>query len=312
LPPVQVKPRPSLKSRNEVENFETRSCSNGSRPVRLEGWRIFDPSTSEIQSRIEFAKTRPNPVKPGRDSASSVVKQQKKEGTKPPLATQSPYWYHANSPTIILNQNERRFVASRFSRGQIRTGYGSYSVHQDQSSGCETLPRSCWPRISGKPAWPSSPNLNEYLDMLRKGVKNDSPNVRVGGSIASTTLRVFNSNIELAKRVIARNVLAIRSDKAVPVKYRKYFCYRWNFLVLSIHGVMPSGLARFLASVWLTDPFSLWLERKVTLKSYLRELPLSVYNRGVAAFAAHQFDWYASAESSFTSSDCSVSSSQLD
>jgi hypothetical protein len=247
-----------------------------------------------------------------RGARDPTIQHSEKETVLGDSPKMSRYWYHANSPTIRLNESEKLAFSKHFVCGELRIGYGSMAVHQSQSSGCEALPRSCWPRISGKPAWPSSPNLNEFLDMSRRGIKNCSRDVRVGGSFASIQLSEFNSNIELAKRVISRNVLGIRSDVKVPEKFWKFFCYRWNFLILSVHGKMPAGLARFLASVWITNPYSLWLERRVTLKQYLRELPLSVYNRGVAAFAEHQSDWYSSADSTFTSCACSVSSSQLD
>jgi hypothetical protein len=41
---------------------------------------------------------------------------------------------------------------------------------------------------------------------------------------------------------------------------------------------MPIGLARFLASIWVTDPHSLWLERPETLKQCLKRVPVRIYN----------------------------------
>jgi hypothetical protein len=231
---------------------------------------------------------------------------------KAPTTSSSSWYYHANSPVLRITDSVAQHLKREFPRGEVRTGYGSEAVHLRQKEGCHRLPSCCWPRISGKPAWPSSPSLNEKLDMLRRGIKDTYPDHIVGGSFTSIRLREFNSNIELVKRTISRAVIGVRSDIAVPVKYWKYFCYRWNFLILSVAGAMPSGLARFLASIWLRDPYSLWLERRVTLKQYLRELPLSVYNRGVAAFSAHQSDWYADEDSPFTSDADSLTSSQLD
>lgn len=218
----------------------------------------------------------------------------------------SPYWFHANSPTIKLNEYESKAFKSAFSRLELRTGYGSESVHRSQSSTCALLPKGCWPRISGSLAWPSSPNLNEKLDMLRRGVKDTYAGVNTHArapGFTKCTLRQFNENIELVKRIVSHSVYGIRSDVAVPIQYRKYFCYRWNFLILSTHGNMPAGLARFLASKWITNPSSLWLDRRVSLKQYLRQVPSAIFDRAVAVFSEHQFDWYSKEESSFTSSD---------
>jgi hypothetical protein len=113
--------------------------------------------------------------------------------------------------------------------------------------------------------------------MIRFG---DAPNDLVyDNATVAVPLRQFNTDIGLARRIIRRQVIGIRSDIAVPEKFWGYFRYRWNFLILTSPTSLPSGLTRFLASVWCTDPHSLWLERKVTLKQYLRDVPRAVLNR---------------------------------
>jgi hypothetical protein len=114
------------------------------------------------------------------------------------------------------------------------------------------------------------------MDMLRRGI----PPLEV--EAPSVTRKVpfsdFNDSIDLANRIVSHNVIGIRSNVEIPKKFLGHFRYRWNFLILTTYR-MPPGLARFLASKWLLDPTSLWLERKVSLKRFLREVPVAIYNR---------------------------------
>jgi hypothetical protein len=87
----------------------------------------------------------------------------------------------------------------------------------------------------------------------------------------------LKENPDLAVAVVLQNVLGVRSDIAVPEKFLGYFRYRQGFLLLTAPGMIPIGLARFTCSLWATDPNSLWLRRKGTLKKFLRAVPLRTF-----------------------------------
>jgi hypothetical protein len=83
----------------------------------------------------------------------------------------------------------------------------------------------------------------------------------------------LNSSSELAKRIVRRHIVGIRSDIEVPKKFLGHFRYRCGFLILTA-PTLPIGLARFLLARWCIDPTSLWLEWFGTLKMYLRAVPV--------------------------------------
>jgi hypothetical protein len=139
------------------------------------------------------------------------------------------------------------------------------------------LGKDNWPNLGGRELWPSAPTLNELLEMSRLGVVH-SPSQREECKTLSCNLREFNKNINLARGVILRNVLGIRSDAPIPKKFLGHFRYRRGFLILTNYWI-PSGLARFLAAQWLTAPHNLWLRVAVPLKQYLREVPFAVIDR---------------------------------
>lgn len=159
----------------------------------------------------------------------------------------------------------------------LRLTSGDTGVHLSNKRLVARLPAAMWPRRFNKPLWPSTPSITEWIEMLRRGVKQPRDRVVVEPR-ARRSLKQFNSDIELASETITRNVIGIRSDERVPEEFLEYFRYRWGFLLLHTRAI-PAGLARFLASRWLTRPSSLWLEERLTLKSYLRKLPLSVIYR---------------------------------
>jgi len=192
------------------------------------------------------------------------------------------FYYNARSSHIMqLDKLTCDRIRGELPPGFIRIKCGSMTVFRSQSRAVKKLPEAAWPTVSGRPAWPSTPTITEWLEMLRRGSKRSSELFVERGKTVRSTIREFNSNIELAKRVIHRQIIGVRADVSIPSKYLGCFRYRWGFLILTA-PYLPAGLARFLASIWCTDPYSLWLERKVTLKQYLRELPLSILNRAVA------------------------------
>jgi len=193
------------------------------------------------------------------------------------------FYYNARSNRVIeLDKLTRDRIRGELPPGSVRTQCGSVTILKSQISAVKKLSEKAWPTIQGRPAWPSTPTMPEWLEMLRRGVKSSSELFVERGKTIRSTIREFNSNIELAKRVVHRQIVGVRADVGIPSKYLGCFRYRWGFLILTA-PYLPAGLARFLASIWCTNPYSLWLERKVTLKQYLRELPLSILNRTVAS-----------------------------
>lgn len=194
-----------------------------------------------------------------------------------PWISRRDWYYHAAQLQPVLEKYMVDLIRKVLPSGSIRVGYGEISVHRRQERRVLGLEASSWPSFHDRPAWPSTPTFNEWLEMIRFG---DAPNDLVyDNATVAVPLRQFNTDIGLARRIIRRQVIGIRSDIAVPEKFWGYFRYRWNFLILTSPTSLPSGLTRFLASVWCTDPHSLWLERKVTLKQYLRDVPRAVLNR---------------------------------
>jgi len=192
------------------------------------------------------------------------------------------YYYSSNSPRLQLSAEANDLARLVMPAGRMRTGYKDSFVHQDQKSRAIALPKAAWPRSRGRSAWPSSPNFNEILEMSRRGITPADP--KVYGDVISVPFSEFNNFSELVIRTVSRSVIGIRADVRVPPKWLGHFRYRWNFLILTA-PTLPIGLARFLLSKWLTDPYSLWLERRVSLKSYLRQFPVAVMNRAVEALA---------------------------
>lgn len=137
---------------------------------------------------------------------------------------------------------------------------------------CHRLGKSCVPRVAGS-SWPSSPSVTELMMMSKLGkvplglwkprkVVNDHP-----------TVRDLSLDSHLATRVIADNVIGIRSTVSVPRQFLPWFRYRDGLLVLTVRYHLPIGLVRLLLSTWIQAPHSLWLRAKCRLKYYLRLVP---------------------------------------
>lgn len=183
------------------------------------------------------------------------------------------WYYHAHTTPPVLNECQWRLLSEGFPRNSIRLGYGSLTVDLEQRQKVFSLPSHQWPSSNGKPLWPSCPSLPEWLTMVRTGYKPD-PVRELAPSASSLT--EFRSNPVLAKEIVRRNVIGVRSDIEVPTRYLGNFRYKWGFLILTCPTCPPIGLARFLARLWQTNPQSLWLRINATLKSYLREVPIGV------------------------------------
>lgn len=191
------------------------------------------------------------------------------------------FYYNSKSGSLTIDAMTNCKIKELLAPGSIRTGNGSMSVFRSQSTHAKRLSRSAWPTVAGRPAWPSSPNITEWLEMILRGVKPSSDHWVQSGKTTPVTRREFNENIELARLIVVRQIIGLRADVEVERKFLKYFRYRWGFLILTYTNI-PAGLVRRLASIWIKDPYSLWLERKVSLRKFLRQVPTSILNRVVA------------------------------
>jgi len=162
------------------------------------------------------------------------------------------------------------FAREIFSRGELWTQNIDHNVLERQTSRVPTLKSSDWPRLGTRAAWPSSPSIAELMEMSQTGAT--PAGLRTNGVRAkhSITMAHFRSNPELCKRVIHRQVIGVRAGIELPEKFLKFFRYKWGFLILVAPWAMPIGLARKLAGLWKSNPHSLWLQDKCSLKSYLR------------------------------------------
>jgi hypothetical protein len=182
------------------------------------------------------------------------------------------YAFNADDGTdYYLDKTVVSYIHQVFPDGRIRTVHGDNSVHDWQSKRCKPLSKHDWPRLETRPAWPSSPTLPESWAMARNGQVARPLQTRTNPAKRRIMLSEFNSNIDLAKRIIATNVVGIRSDIKIPSKYLGYFRYRWNFLVLTGAYNLSSGLARFLAGQWMRNPHNLWLQDKTSFKTFLKK-----------------------------------------
>jgi hypothetical protein len=155
--------------------------------------------------------------------------------------------------------------------GVLRTVRENVLVHAWQKKVVKPLPYSSWPRLEMRPAWPSSPTVLELLEMNRRGVTAEPIQQSTYPAFNRIHHSEFNSNAELRARIIATNVVGIRSDIKVPAKWLGYFRYRLNFLILTGYRKMPVGLVRFLTGQWVRNPHNLWLQDKTSFKFYLKK-----------------------------------------
>lgn len=134
---------------------------------------------------------------------------------------------------------------------------------------CHRLGKRDWPR-NPRSLWPSSPSVSELLVMTRSGKVPDRmwkpPKIVVN----YPRVKELSTNSALSTRVVANNVIGIRSTVSVPRKFLPWFRYRSGILFLTVRYRIPIGLTRFLLSQWIQNPFNLWLKVNCRLKYYLR------------------------------------------
>jgi hypothetical protein len=182
-------------------------------------------------------------------------------------------------PRLRVFDPGTRNLLSAISGGKVNYHRFDSRTHVAQMERTVPLPQSEWPRCVRGAIWPSCPTPNEVLGRTLRHYHDHSSCADFGPTVR-VSRHDFNNDPLLASAIIQRAVLGVRSDIKIPFRYLGFFRYRWNFLVLTAPRIPPS-LARILASVWVEDPYSLWLDIPgVTFKRYLKEkVPLASVSR---------------------------------
>jgi hypothetical protein len=192
------------------------------------------------------------------------------------------------SPHCFLKLNFKMQNLVRKLDSRIRISNYQLDVHCRNVASTFRLDPGSWPRDReiNRPLWPSSPTLAEWMEMIKRGASPCDL-----GRPTGKTVRVSRSfqmyDILLTKRICSRHIIGVRSDVSVPEEFLGHFRYRQGFLILTSPYSIPAGLARFLVSLWATDPHSLWLEWFGTLKQYLRRVPSHLLD-GIELKAPHE------------------------
>jgi hypothetical protein len=111
------------------------------------------------------------------------------------------------------------------------------------------------------------------MEMTRRGIAvtsgfNYRPDYTVEHCL---TRRALSNDIRLASRIVAKQVVGIRSSVEIPEDFLPWFRYRDGWCILSIRHKIPSGLVRFLLAQWKKRPINLWLLDHCSLKKFLRK-----------------------------------------
>jgi hypothetical protein len=164
--------------------------------------------------------------------------------------------------------------ANRILSGCLWKSSGNVSEDCARQVDCHRLAKRDWPRVTGS-LWPSSPSVPELIVMSRSG-KVPDPLLRTRRVVNNhPTMQDLIGESGLATRVVANNVVGIRSSVHVPRKFLPWFRYRDGILFLTVRYSIPIGLVRLLLGEWKRNVHNLWLRTKCHLKYYLRLVPHS-------------------------------------
>jgi len=134
------------------------------------------------------------------------------------------------------------------------------------------------------------------MEMCRRGIDPFArPELKTpegNSGFTRVTRGEVHENHVLATRIVTNVIVGIRSTEEVPRKFLKYFQYRENFLILAVRYNVPIGLVRFLLGRWVRKPFSLWLRRAVSFKSYLKKVPISLVKASKARLVEYSQGLY--------------------
>jgi len=183
-----------------------------------------------------------------------------------------------NRAPLSLNQRLRNFVHRVFPDGQIWTGSSDSTEVERQLAVVKRLPASDWPRLGTRSAWPSTPSVDELMEMSRRGLTPRPMQKHTEQKVKYHLTRAqVRSEPDLCKAIVRQQVVGVRIGQHIPSKYLKYFRRRWNFLILTSPWCLPIGLARSLTALWITNPSSLWLLDKCSFKCYLKKTPYTAF-----------------------------------
>jgi len=182
---------------------------------------------------------------------------------------QAIYWVKPN--TMIDQQLKSASIdfIHRCGPGMLWTGVKENFHSCARRVDTSRLAKRDWPR-SSRPLWPSSPSFTEMVVMSRSGHTISGywkPPFRVKQHVTWNQLR---EDPGLASRIVAENIIGVRSNASIPTQFLRWFRYSRGFLILTVRHNIPIGLARSLLAIWKTGPASLWLRVKCRLKFYLR------------------------------------------
>jgi len=85
---------------------------------------------------------------------------------------------------------------------------------------------------------------------------------------------IRRGDLDLEDPSLLDNILGVRADVEVPLRYLAFFEYRWNFLILARRDKIPRPLRKFLLGLWKTKRYSLWLHRPTSLISFAKHRAL--------------------------------------
>lgn len=219
---------------------------------------------------------------------------------------QNRWYYHSNSVVNTVDDCTHNWFREFLTHGTVWTGVCDNAEHRSQRLTVKPLKSSDWPSDPLGPSWPSFPSIPEWMEMLRKGLDpfNRPELEEPQGSAGYTriTRRELHDNHVLATKIVSNAIVGVRSSTEIPKQFRRYFRYRQNFLILTANYALPIGLVRFLLGQWCTKPFSLWLRRSCTLKTFLRKVPTLLVLRARDRLAEYNQRLYLAEQGSSTPS----------
>jgi hypothetical protein len=130
------------------------------------------------------------------------------------------------------------------------------------------LSKTNWPAAK----IPSYPTFFEFGVALASGVSPETDAFDPSGTYRIDRREFWSKRPGRRTRVAHHMIYGIRAIHGVPGKFRRYFGYRWGFLILT--GRPPPPLADWLLKVWRTRPRSLWLRRRLSFRNFLKQAPL--------------------------------------
>jgi hypothetical protein len=190
-------------------------------------------------------------------------------------------------PNTSLEQRLPEYLVRRINRefpGMLWNSPRTVLGHMASIVGMLRLRKIDWPGIS-RQRWPSTPSFSEMLAMSRRGLVTvglDKLRFTVRNCI---TRKQVSDDIRLARKIVTKNIIGIRSSVKVPEGFLPYFRYRNGISFLAVRYNLPAGLIRFLIGHWIKCPFNLWLKENCRFKNFLNRHTPSDFVREVVSYS---------------------------